>query len=91
MAAGGAPAVRGYKHTLTLVYRAFFPVFALLEFTGSPALGSTVRLQRKVLYMEKVFATLLLLGTTVRHQLEGALQRHPAGRTRACSYQLETA
>jgi hypothetical protein len=80
-----------YKHTLTIVHRQFFQIFALLEMTGSPALGSTIRCQRKVLYMEKVFATLLLLGTTVRHQLEGALQRHPAGRTRACSYHLADA
>jgi hypothetical protein len=74
-----------YKQTLTLVYRAFFPVFALLEFTGCPALGSAVRMQRKVLYMEKVFAALLLAGHSLKRDVETALanahslaSRHPA-------------
>ena len=64
-----------YKQTLTLVYWAFFPVFALLEFTGCPALGSAVRMQRKVLYMEKVFAALLLAGHSLRADIDAALAR----------------
>jgi hypothetical protein len=68
-----------YKQTLALVYRTFFPVFALLEFTGCPALGSPVRMQRKVLYMEKVCAALLLAGHSLRAEVDRAIAAAPAG------------
>jgi hypothetical protein len=67
-----------YKQTLSLVYRAFFPVFALLEFTGCPALGSPIRMQRKVLYMEKVCAALLLAGQSLRADVDRVLAAPPA-------------
>ena len=35
-----------YKHAVTLVYRKFFPVFALLESTGLPTLGASIRVHR---------------------------------------------
>ena len=63
-----------YKHALTLVHRHFFPIFALLEMTGAPSLGSNVKVQRKVLYMEKICATLLLLTPEIMPGLVTALE-----------------
>ena len=72
-----------YKHTLTVVHRRFFPVFALLEMTGSPPLGSVVRVQRKILYLEKVCAALLLVADSVRRPLETALRNTGPSPTRS--------
>ena len=62
-----------YKHCLTVVYRAFFPVLAHLEAVGAPVVGSKVRAHRKVLYMEKVFAALFLTARDVQLQLESKI------------------
>jgi hypothetical protein len=70
-----------YKHTLTLVHRQFFPIFALLEMTGFPALGATVRVHRKILYLEKICAALLLLATPLRAHVDRALRQFPDGPT----------
>jgi hypothetical protein len=58
-----------YKHTLTLVYRAFLPVFALLESTSVPQLGVVNRHARKVVYMEKMVAALLHLPADIRQTI----------------------
>jgi hypothetical protein len=73
-----------YKHTLTLVYRRFFALFALVELTGCPALGASVRCQRKVMYMEKVVATLLLCSDAVRGQLVTAIASTVGQPTQRC-------
>eukprot|EP00667_Euglena_gracilis_P020534 EG_transcript_22263 len=61
-----------YKHTVTVVYRAFFPVLAHLEVPvgagGSRQLTTSLRSHRKVLYMEKLFASLLLTRADVLPQ-----------------------
>ena len=49
-----------YKHTVTLVYRAYFPVLVHLDWTVEPRSRGTVTNKRKVLYMEKMFAALYL-------------------------------
>jgi hypothetical protein len=51
----------------------FFPVFALLDTTGMPALGSPLRTTRKLLYMEKLMAALLLCGNQVHADLDQAM------------------
>ena len=63
-----------YKQALALVYRAFFPVFALLESTGVPRADTPLRCQRKVLYMEKMVGALLLCARPVRRRLQAALR-----------------
>ena len=63
----------GYKHTLVVVYRAFFPLFALLECTGEPVVGQIPRCERKVLYLEKLFGALLVAGAVVLSHLETRL------------------
>ena len=54
-----------YKHTLTVVYRVFFPVLALVEVDAQVRIGSVARSYRKVPFMEKMVAALLLC----RHRL----------------------
>ena len=49
-----------FKQTVVLMYRHFMPVFGLLEQTGLPVVGSTVRLRRKLLYMERLCGAMLL-------------------------------
>jgi hypothetical protein len=49
-----------YKHTLTVVYRAYFAVLAHLDCTGVPPTRGPVKSRRRVLYMEKMFASLYL-------------------------------
>jgi len=66
-----------YKYTLTLVYRAFLPVFALLESTGIPRVGEELRHCRKVVYMEKMVAALLYLPQQVRDDVEVAAASAP--------------
>ena len=56
-----------YKHTLLVVHRAFFPVLAQLENTGALVAGGRVCAKRRVLFLEKLFAVLVLL----RDDLEG--------------------
>ena len=59
-----------YKHTLAVVYRAFFPVLSILETVGEPVVGTALRCHRKVLYLEKLVAALLLAAPDVRQQLD---------------------
>jgi hypothetical protein len=64
-----------YKHCLTVLYRKFMPVLALLECTGVPAVGSSLRTNRKVVFMEKMAAALLLIPASQRQQVVVAAQR----------------
>ena len=66
-----------YKQTLSLVYRTFFPIFGVLECTGQPTLGTQVTWQRKVLFMEKMCAALLLAAPAVRQELQRVLLQPP--------------
>ena len=62
-----------YKHAVGVVYRAFLPVIGLLEGSGHPAVGDKVVPGRKVLYMEKVVAALLIIAPDLRDRLEAKL------------------
>jgi hypothetical protein len=62
-----------YKHTLTLLYRWFLPVFTALELRQPPPVGSTFKASRKVVFMEKMVAGLLLAAHTVRAEVSRAL------------------
>jgi hypothetical protein len=64
-----------YKHTLTVVYRAFFPVLAHLEATGEPQTGNRLRRHRKVVDLEKLFAVLYLLRERTLPRIAERLQR----------------
>jgi hypothetical protein len=70
-----------YKHTVTVLYRVFFPVLGVLECTGEPPDSGDVKLVRKVLFMEKMFAALLLAARDVVDRLEAKLavlrRQHP--------------
>ena len=55
------------------MFRAFFPVFAILDHTGMPSLGTPLRTTRKLLYLEKMMAALLLNGAQLRVALEAAV------------------
>jgi hypothetical protein len=57
-----------YKYLVKVLHRTFFPIFALLENPGVKA-GDRVVQQRKLLYLEKLFASLLLSGPRVKNQL----------------------
>ena len=63
-----------YKYCVLAVYRAFFPIFALLE-TTSPEVGRIVNGRRKVLHIEKLVAALILL----RHKISARAQSAIAG------------
>lgn len=58
-----------------MLYRAFVSPFALTECTGEPGVGAVPRCERKVLYPEKLFGSLLVAGTVVLPQLEDKLAR----------------
>ena len=62
----------GYKHTLTVMYRAFFPLLANLECTGAPVVGSRLCGKRRIVTMEKMVACLLL----ARPRVQDRLQQH---------------
>ena len=62
-----------YKHTVTLVYRAFFALLANLESSRQPVAGTRVFHRCKVLYMEKLFAVLLVARGVVQPDLLRAL------------------
>ena len=64
-----------YKQCVSLVYRRFFPLFAVLECTGSPPTVGEVRCYRKLVYMEKMCAALLLAAHPLRQLVEGALRQ----------------
>ena len=61
-----------YKYLVKAVHREFFPMFALLE---SPlhSTGVKVVAQRKLLYLEKLVASLLLATPRVRLQLDNRI------------------
>ena len=64
-----------YKHTLTLVYRLFLPIFAALELRSAPRVGAVFKTARKVAFMEKMVAALLLASHTVRDEIYLARQQ----------------
>ena len=64
-----------YKQTVTVVYRSFFTLLANLESTGQPVSGARVYRHRRVLYMEKLFAVLLIARRMVLSELLDALRR----------------
>ena len=49
-----------YKHCLGVVYRAYYPILVLLEQTREPVDKQQLYCVRKVQYLEKLFAALLL-------------------------------
>ena len=63
-----------YKQAVQLVYRRFFPVFALLE-AHSGRQGGDARCHRKLLYMEKMMAALLLCTNGIIATLNERLQQ----------------
>lgn len=62
-----------YKYLVKAVHRVFFPIFALLENTEC-IVGAKCIAQRKLLYLEKLFAALLLAAPRVKGQLVARLQ-----------------
>ena len=62
-----------YKQAVAVVYRTFFPIFGLLDCTGRVVEGSTVRVKRKLLYMEKVVAAVLLCSKSMLPRVASAL------------------
>ena len=62
-----------YKQCVSLVYRHFFPLMAVLECAGTVPTHGDVRSFRKVLYTEKMFAALLLLAHDMQGRLAAAL------------------
>ena len=61
-----------YKYLVKVVHRSFFPVFALLE-NPDGKVGDKVVLQRKLLYLEKLFASLLLGAPKIKEQLKSRI------------------
>ena len=80
-----------YKHTLLVVFRAYLPVLVHLEGLRGMQGNSSGRSNRKVLYMEKLFASLLLsrahVGSQVRARV-AALARTP-GALRDSAYSVQ--
>ena len=62
-----------YKQTVMLVYRHFLPVFSALELRSPPTVGGQFKATRKVIFMEKMVASLLLASPSVKQQVEIAL------------------
>ena len=63
-----------YKHTLTVVYRVYLPVLVHLEAADAGTTPALVaRSHRRVLYMEKLFAALLVARGRVLEHLEARL------------------
>jgi hypothetical protein len=60
-----------YKHTVTMIYRVFTPVLGLLETNEVPVVDSISKTSRKVLFMEKVIAALLLLPMPLKRLVAG--------------------
>ena len=61
-----------YKYCVLSVYRCFFPIFALLE-TTTPEEGRTISGVRRVLHIEKLVLTLLLLRHKIAERARSAL------------------
>ena len=64
-----------YKHTVAVLYRAYFPVFALLELVDVPRAGTRFTTHRKIVAMEKTFAAMLVRRTTMLAVLDHAYVR----------------
>ena len=64
-----------FKHTLACVYPSFFPLLAQLETTGSPGVGSRVCSRRRVLFIEKLIAALLLVREDVTEEITSRITR----------------
>ena len=58
-----------YKHTPWVVHRTFFPVIAQLESLGETQSGARVVAHRKVAYLERLFAGLMVAGYGQRDRL----------------------
>ena len=77
-----------YKYLVKSVHRAFFPIFALLE---SPlhAIGVRVVAQRKLLYLEKLFAALLLAAPKLKEQFHNKILQVQSAIEQGASDQVE--
>jgi hypothetical protein len=64
-----------YKHLVKTVYRAYFPIFAVLENIDELHAAGTIIAQRKLLYLEKLFASILLGAPQLRAQLRTRVQQ----------------
>lgn len=62
-----------YKYLVKTVHRVFFAVFSLLENPDSKS-GDRVVAQRKLLFLEKLFASLLLGAPKVKEQLKNRIK-----------------
>ena len=62
-----------YKQCVTVVYRTFLPVFSLLECTGRPS-ATGLKPKRKLLYLEKMVASLLLCARDITPLAAQAMQ-----------------
>jgi hypothetical protein len=58
-----------YKYLAKTVHRIFFPILALLD-SSNPQCGDRVVAQRKLLYIEKLFAAILLGAPRFKSQLD---------------------
>ena len=61
------------------IHRVYFPVFSLLE-TSTPAAGDRCVGHRKLLYLEKLFAAILLAAPAVRLLIRSRIQGLESGR-----------
>lgn len=62
-----------YKYLVKTVHRQFFPIFAILE-THQPVVGQKVVAQRKLLFLEKMFGSLLIAAPSIRGLLADRLR-----------------
>ena len=62
-----------YKYALTLCYRSFFPLMVYFA-NGRLEPGTAVPSFRKIIYMERMFACLLILGHSVKANLAAKLR-----------------
>ena len=74
-----------YKQAVALVYRQFSPVFALLESTAAAVAGQGLRCHRKLVFMEKMVAVVLLASKSVQQLLDRRLRSESDPST----YQIE--
>ena len=75
-----------YKHTLTLMHRAFLPIFTSLELRVAPRLSSPVKSARKVAFLERLVAGLLLASHTIRPEVARAIQSQRSPVTQGNNY-----
>jgi hypothetical protein len=78
-----------YKHTLTVVYRVYLPVLVHLEVVDAGSSQAVVRSHRRVLYIEKLFAALLLARGHVLDHLRARLAEYRAMRTPLRIYAIQ--